>query len=133
MSRLIALCALSSLAAAGLAGTVSAQAAYPPYSPYAAYPGGRAAAIADQHRYENERLRAQAQASAALARQQQQETRLSLLDLEVARRQANGPASTPRPLYSPEQERTLREGAAERRARTAEGLSQIDDWLNRAD
>ena len=132
MSRLIALCALSFLAAAGLAGTVSAQVVYPPYSPYA-YPGGRAAAIADQHRYENERLRAQAQASAALARQQQQETRLRLLDLEVARRQADGPASTPRPLYSPEQERTLREGAAERRARTAEGLSQIDDWLNRAD
>lgn len=41
----------------------------PPYAaPYGAYPGGGPAAIADQHRYENDRLRRQSEANAALAR-----------------------------------------------------------------
>ncbi len=103
----------------------------PPYAPYAPYPGGAAAAIADQHRYENDRLRSQAQANAALARQQQLETQIRRQQIEAARGQTSPLLTPPRPLYSPEQERVLREGAAERRARTSEGVGQIDDWLDR--
>jgi len=130
MTRLILLSGV--LACLG-GGVASAQVApYPPYGyPASTYPGGRAAAIADQHRYETERLRAQAEANAALARSVQQDARLSRLELEAARRRADPPSAVPRPLYAPEQERVLREGAAARRARTDEGLSQIDDWLNR--
>lgn len=113
------------------ATSATAQTWRPYQPPYAAYPGGTAAAIADQHRYENERLRSQAQAGAALARQQQLETQIRRQQLEAARRQAD-PLPTPaRPLYSPEQERVLRQGAAERRARASEGVTQIDDWLDR--
>lgn len=99
--------------------------------PYAAYPGGAPAAIADQHRYETERLRNQAQANAALARQQALESRIERQRIEAARQIAAPPAAAARPLYSAEQERTLREGAAERRARTAQGMGQIDAWLDR--
>lgn len=99
--------------------------------PYAAYPGGAAAAIADQHRYETERLRSQAQANATLARQQALETRIERQRIEAARQRLDSPATAPRPLYSPEQERALRQGAAERRAQTAQGVAQIDAWLDR--
>lgn len=99
--------------------------------PYAAYPGGAPAAIADQHRYETERLRSQAQANAALARQQALEARIERQRIEAARQRLDSPAPASRPLYSPEQERALREGAAERRARTAQGVGQIDAWLDR--
>ncbi len=112
------------------ATSATAQAWRPYQPPYAAYPGGTAAAIADQHRYENERLLA-AQAGAALARQQQLETQIRRQQLEAARRQADPLPTPPRPLYSPEQERVLRQGAAERRARASEGVTQIDDWLDR--
>ena len=104
----------------------------PPYRPpYAAYPGGIPAAIADQHRYENERLRFQAQSNANQARQQQIETQLRLRAIEAAREPAQSPALPPRPLYGPEQERVLRESATERREQTVRGMSQIDDWLDR--
>lgn len=99
--------------------------------PYGAYPGGVPAAIADQHRYENDRLRAQSQANADQARQQQIETQIRLRAIESAREPATPYALPPRPLYSPEQERTLRQSAAERRQQTAQGMSQIDDWLDR--
>jgi len=132
MRRLIPLIVL----AATLAGPALAQVVpYPaPYAapPYAAYPGGRAAAIADQHRYETERLRSQAQVGAALARLQQQEAQLTRLEIQAARQQADSVAPPqPRPLYSPEQERALRQGAADRRVRTSEGVAQIDAWLDR--
>lgn len=99
--------------------------------PYGAYPGGVPAAIADQHRYENDRLRAQSQSNADQARQQQIETQLRLRGIEAAREPAAPQALPPRPLYSPEQERALRQSAAERRQQTAQGMSQIDDWLAR--
>lgn len=105
---------------------------YPPYRPpYAAYPGGTAAAIADQHRYENERLRAQAQASAALARQQQAEARLRRLEIEAARQPTLPAQAAPRALYATEQEQALRQSATERRQDAAQGYGQIDDWLDR--
>lgn len=105
---------------------------YPqPGRPYGAYPGGVPAAIADQHRYENDRLRAQSQSNADQARQQQIETQLRLRSIESAREPAAPQALPPRPLYSPEQERALRQSAAERRQQTAQGMSQIDDWLAR--
>lgn len=119
----------------GLAVSVAAPAAAQTWRqsqpPYAAYPGGAPAAIADRHRYETERLRNQAQANAALARQQALATRIERQRIEAARQRIDAPASAPRPLYSPEQERVLREGAAERRARTAQGVGQIDAWLDR--
>ena len=121
---------LTTLAAVA-APSATAQTWRPYQPPYASYPGGAAAAIADQHRYENDRLRNQAQANATLARQQQLETQVRRRQIEAARQPTAPVLVPPRPLYSPEQERVLREGATERRARTAEGVSQIDDWLDR--
>jgi len=95
------------------------------------YPGGVPAAIADQHRYENERLRGQAQANAAFAAQQRTETQLRRQRIEDARAPAYPATAAPRPLHSPEQARALAETAAGRRAQTAEGVGQIDDWLDR--
>jgi opacity protein-like surface antigen len=127
MRRILTLTALlAATATPALAQT------YPqPGRPYGAYPGGVPAAIADQHRYETDRLRYQAQSSADQARQQQVETQLRLRAIEAAREPAASYALPPRPLYSPDQERTLRQSAAERRQQTAQGMSQIDDWLNR--
>ena len=87
---------------------------------------------ADLHRYEIDRLRAQADRREAFARQIQLETRLNRLEIEAARQPALPPAPTYRPLRSPEEERALRESAAERRRATAAGVSQIDAWLDRA-
>ncbi|MDO9609524.1 MAG: hypothetical protein Q7J26_13455 [Brevundimonas sp.] len=121
---------LSALIAAGCATSALAQT--PPYvPPYGAYPGGVPAAIADQHRYENDRLRRQSEANAALARQQQVETRQRLTQIEAAREPTVSPAAPARPLYDVAQERSLREGAAARREQTRQGVSQIDDWLDR--
>ncbi|OGN68436.1 MAG: hypothetical protein A3K57_11500 [Caulobacterales bacterium RIFOXYA1_FULL_67_7] len=104
----------------------------PPYAaPHGAYPGGGPAAIADQHRYENDRLRRQSEANAALARQQQIETRQRLMQIEAAREPTVSPAVPARPLYDVAQERSLREGAAARRQQTRQGVTQIDDWLDR--
>lgn len=117
---------------AAVAATSATAQTWRPYQPpYAPYPGGAAAAITDQHRYENDRLRNQAQSSAALARQQQLETQIRRQQIEAARQPSAPILTQPRPLYSTEQERVLREGATERRARTSDGVSQIDDWLDR--
>ena len=121
---------LTALFAAG-AAPVLAQTYPQPGRPYGAYPGGAPAAIADQHRYENDRLRYQAQSNADQARQQQIETRLRLRAIQTAREPAAAYALPPRPLYSPEQEQALRQSATERRQQTAQGMSQIDDWLAR--
>ncbi|MBN9466110.1 MAG: hypothetical protein J0J08_10785 [Brevundimonas sp.] len=105
-----------------------------PYgAPYVPYVGGAPAAIADQHRYETERLRTQAQAGAALAASQQTETQSRLRDLEAARQAATPPPPTgsTRPLYSPEQERALRQATAARGQAAAQGFGQIDAWLDR--
>lgn len=116
---------------AATATPVLAQTAPAPGRPYGAYPGGVPAAIADQHRYENDRLRDRAQSNADQARQQQIETQLRLRAIEAAREPATASAPPPRPLYSPEQEQALRQSAAERRQETARGVSQIDAWLDR--
>ena len=60
MRGLLILTTLAAVAAA----SATAQTWRPYQPPYAPYPGGAAAAIADQHRYENDRLRNQAQANA---------------------------------------------------------------------
>nr|WP_314433244.1 hypothetical protein [uncultured Brevundimonas sp.] len=114
-----------------LSGQAGAQSYPPPRPAYDAYPGGAPAAIADQHRYENDRLRHQAEANAAFARQLQTETALRRLEIEAARQPTLAPAPQPRPLYSLEQEQGLREGAAARLAQTQSGMKQIDDWLDR--
>jgi hypothetical protein len=122
---------LSALIAAGC--TTSALAQTPPYtSPYAAYPGGVPAAIADQHRYANDRLRRQAQSNADLARQQQAETRQRRLAIEGAREPTASGTVPARPLYNAPQEIAPRQGAGVRREQTRQGVSQIDDWLDRA-
>lgn len=121
--------ALTPLAQTPVAQTPSTQTPYG--RPYGSYPGGAAAAIADQHRYETERLRAQAQSSADLARQQQVETQLRLRALQDNRAASPTAPAQSRPLYSLEQERALRDGAAARRDQTARGLNQIDAWLDR--
>lgn len=125
---------LSVLAAAATPVAAQVPPAPNPYgAPYVPYVGGAPAAIADQHRYETERLRAQAQAGAALAASQQTETQLRLRDLEAARQAATPPTSTGpiRPLYSPEQERALRQATAARGQAAAQGFGQIDAWLDR--
>ena len=127
MRRLIILPALIAAACA-----TPALAQTPPYaSPYATYPGGVPAAIADQHRYANDRLRLQAQNNAALARQQQVETRQRLMQIEAAREPTASVTAPARPLYDVAQERALREGAAVRREESRQGVTQIDDWLDR--
>ncbi|MDQ1154335.1 hypothetical protein [Brevundimonas sp. SORGH_AS_0993] len=108
---------------AAAATPVLAQTYPAPGRPYGAYPGGVPAAIADQHRYENDRLRTQSQSNAEQARQQQIETQLRLRAIESAREPAAASALPPRPLYSSEQERALRQSAAERRQQTAQGIS----------
>ncbi|MFN7108627.1 MAG: hypothetical protein ACK4MY_10430 [Brevundimonas sp.] len=127
MRRILTLTALVAASATPALAQINPQ----PGRPYGAYPGGVPAAIADQHRYENDRLRAQSQSNADQARQQQIETQLRLRSIESAREPAAPQALPPRPLYSPEQEQALRQSAAERRQQTAQGMSQIDDWLNR--
>ena len=126
MRRLLPLSILIASAASSVLAQTSPYA--PPYRPY---PGGVPAAIADQHRYENERLRLQAQSGAALARQQQAETYQRRLEIEAAREPIIAPSVPARPLYDADRERSLREGAAARRAQTRQGVSQIDDWLDR--
>ena len=86
---------------------------------------------ADQHRYEMDRLRARADQREAFARQLQLETRMNRLELEAARRPAPIQPSADRILRSPEEERALRETAAQRRRATTADVTQIDAWLDR--
>lgn len=86
---------------------------------------------ADQHRYEMDRLRAQADQREALARQQEMETRLNRQRLEAARQPEPVQPPPARALRSPEDERALRLSAEERRRSTADGVGQIDAWLDR--
>lgn len=86
---------------------------------------------ADQHRYEMERLRARADQREAFARQQETETRLNRLRLEAARQPEPVQPPPARALRSPEEERTLRRSAEDRRRATTDGVGQIDAWLYR--
>jgi hypothetical protein len=85
----------------------------------------------DQQSYRIEQQRQQAEASEALARQQALQTRLTLMELRARRVPApttDSPGPAPRSL---EQERTAREAATARRQTTAQGVGQIDSWLDR--
>ncbi|HWQ87568.1 hypothetical protein [Brevundimonas sp.] len=86
---------------------------------------------ADQHRYEMERLRAQADQREAFARQQETEARLNRQRLEAARQPEPVQPPPVRVLRSPEEERALRRSAEERRRALANGVGQIDAWLDR--
>lgn len=129
--RAILILTMAAAASSAAAQTIPALDPYGP--PFVPTVGGGPAAIADQHRYETERLRAQAQANAALAARQQTETQLRLRDLEAARLAATPLPVTgpPRPIYSPEQERVLRQATETRSWTATRGLSQIDAWLDR--
>lgn len=119
------------ITAAASAATAQSQGQIPPHGqPYSAYPGGAPAAIADQHRYENERLRLQAQTNAAQARQQQAETRQRLLELQSAR-DTSSPSVPAHPLVDPVQNRAAQAQADARREQTRQGVNQIDTWLDR--
>jgi hypothetical protein len=85
---------------------------------------------ADQHRYEINRLRAQADQRETVARQQQMEAGLARQRLEAARQPAIQP-EPPATLRSPEEQRALRLSAEQRRRALADGVGQIDAWLDR--
>lgn len=86
----------------------------------------------DQHRQEMQRLRARADQREAFARQLELETRLNRLELEAARQPEPVQPPAGRRLRSPEEERALREVAAERRRATTADVTQIDAWLDRS-
>lgn len=86
---------------------------------------------ADQHRYEMDRLRAQADQREAFARQQEAEARLNRLRIEAARQPEPVQPPPSRVLRSPEEERAYRRSAEDRRRAAAEGVGQIDAWLDR--
>ncbi|TPW04169.1 MAG: hypothetical protein FD125_1245 [bacterium] len=86
---------------------------------------------AEQHRFEMERLRAQAEQREAFARQLEIEARISRQRIEAARPPEPVLPPALRALRSPEEERTLRLSASERRAATAADTGQIDAWLDR--
>jgi len=85
----------------------------------------------ETQRYAIERQRQQAESAELLARQQQLQTRLTLMELQARRIPAPTPDAPASALRSPEQERAAREAATARRQATAQGVSQIDSWLDR--
>ena len=125
MTAVRALLAVAALSAA--AGSAQAQ-SWPPLTGPTVDPHRYQA---DQHRYEMDRLRAQADQREAFARQLQLETRLNRLEIEAARQPDPMPPPAWRALRSPEEERALRESAAERRRAATAGVAQIDAWLDR--
>lgn len=102
-----------------------------PVPPWLSTPGPGTAGPAEAHRLALDQLRDQADRRAAFARQQAFETRLRRLELEAARQPAPADGATGQRLGTPEQERARREAATARRHALAEGLGQIDAWLDR--
>lgn len=86
---------------------------------------------AEQHRLEMDRLRARADQREAFARQLELETRLNRQRIEASRRPEPNLPPAPRALRSPEEERALRQSAAERRRATTSAMGEIDAWLDR--
>jgi len=86
---------------------------------------------ADRHRMEMDRLRARADQREAEARRHALESRLTRMEIEAHRQPEPYIPTTPPALRSPEEERAAREAAAARRRATAEGVGQIDAWLDR--
>jgi hypothetical protein len=90
---------------------------------------------ADQHRYEMDRLRMQADQRDATTRQIELDSRLTRMELE--RRRDPAPyvtpyaPTTPRALRSPDEERSLRESATDRRRAMESSVGEIDAWLDR--
>ncbi len=116
------------LASAVLALSVSsAGAQVRPWTPL----GSAGASGLETQRYAIERQRQQAEAAEALARQQQLQTRVTLMELQARRTPSPTPADPTPALRSPEQERAAREAATARRQATAQGVGQIDSWLDR--
>ncbi|QTC91517.1 hypothetical protein [Brevundimonas goettingensis] len=93
--------------------------------------GSAGASSLETQRYAIELQRQQAEAAEALARQQQLQTRLTLMELQSRRIPAPTPDVPIPALRSPEQERAAREAATARRQATAQGVGQIDNWLDR--
>lgn len=86
---------------------------------------------AEQHRYEIDRLRIQADQREIDARLHETESRLNRLRIEAARQPEPIQPPPYRALRSPEEERALRLSAEARRRATADGVGQIDAWLDR--
>ncbi|WP_332639733.1 hypothetical protein [Brevundimonas sp.] len=86
---------------------------------------------AEQHRYEIDRLRARADQREMDARLHETEARLNRLRIEAARQPEPVLPPPYRALRSPEEERALRLSAEQRRRATANGVGQIDAWLDR--
>lgn len=86
---------------------------------------------AEQHRLEMDRLRARADQREAFARQLELESRLSRQRIEAARRPEPDLPPASRALRAPEEERALRQAAAERRRATTSAMGEIDAWLGR--
>jgi len=126
MTRLSALAILLALAAPAAA---SAQVWEPPRPGQAPVDYNRYQA--DQNRYEMERLRAQADQREAFARQLESEAAQRRQQIESARQPAPAPASDYRGLRSLEEERAARQAATASRQATADGVGQIDAWLDR--
>lgn len=99
--------------------------------PFPGHYGHGPNAIGERHRYEMDRLRAQSDQRATFARQQQLNSRLTVLELQAARQPDPIQPESFRPLRTPEQERAARERATTRRETTVDGVTQIDDWLDR--
>ncbi len=118
MTRLIALAAL--LAAAPAAAQVA------PTDPFE-----RHRWQAEQHRLEMDRLRARADQREAEARRQALESRLTRMEIEARRQPEPYLPEVGRSLRTPEEERAAREAATARRRATAQGVGQIDAWLDR--
>ena len=111
--------------AAGAAAPASAQVnVWPRY-------GAPGADAGEAQRYEMERVRRQAEDSETLARQQALQTRLTLMELQSRRQASPTPDSRAPVLRSVERERAAREAATVRRQSVAQGVSQIDSWLDR--
>jgi hypothetical protein len=113
-----------------LAGTARAQT--PPLPPGPS-PWDQHRYQADQHRYEMDRLRMQADQGEATARQIELQSRLNRMEVDRQRdlTPSVSPYAEPRALRSPEEERTLRQSATERRRATESSVGQIDAWLDR--
>lgn len=86
---------------------------------------------ADQHRYEIDALRFQADQRELSARLHQTDTRLNRLRIEAARQPEPVLPPAYHPVGSPEEERALRLSAEARNRARAEGVGQIDAWLDR--
>jgi len=129
MRQMLILAAVIATATPAMASPAVAQVGYPYVPGYAA-----PVTVGEQHRYEMDRLRSVADQNDALARRQQFDTRLTLMELEAARRPAivdAAPYTPYAPTRTHDQQRALTQAQSQRRETIVEGVSQIDAWLDR--